>query len=431
MRSRFVSAVLLPAFILVGCSGSLEDIAPKAAEKRLPQEVTEIMKVKGMSTNAPIMMRVFKEEGVLEVWKQKKDGRYDLVKSYEICKWSGKLGPKYIEGDRQAPEGFYTIQPHQMNPNSSYHLSFNIGFPNAYDRANGRTGQHLMVHGACSSAGCYSMTDEQVEEIYAFARDAFRGGQTAFQFQAFPFRMTPQNMARYRNDPNYPFWQMLKEGYDQFEITKTPPKVDVCESRYVFNRIAAEGYSFEPTQACPPSTQPEALLMAYQAHKKKQDLAISKAAWSWSKKEPKATIAGLEEAKLVADWSRRRARGERVSPEPPSLNPVMVAKVKPLLQSSPVTAYAAAPQPQPAAQVAANPVQAEGEERAQVAAAPNSAGETVAESRVQVGATPLITGSTPVPSPNPKAEAAAAAQTQEAPDPEEGRVSRLWNMLRK
>ena len=81
-------------------------------------------------------------------------------------------GPNFKEGDRQAPEGFYNIRPHQMNPKSSYYLSFNMSFPNKFDRTRGRTGSNLMVHGACSSAGCYSMTDEQVLEIYAFAREA-------------------------------------------------------------------------------------------------------------------------------------------------------------------------------------------------------------------------------------------------------------------
>ncbi len=142
------------------------------------------------------------------------------------------------EGDRQAPEGFYTVTPAQMNPNSNYYLSFNIGYPNAYDRSLGRTGSNLMVHGACSSAGCYSMTDEDAGEIFALARDAFRGGQRAFQIQAFPFRMTPENMARHRDDPNMDFWRMLKDGYDTFELTRVPPKVDVCDRRYVFNADA-------------------------------------------------------------------------------------------------------------------------------------------------------------------------------------------------
>ncbi|RWD98939.1 MAG: murein L,D-transpeptidase, partial [Mesorhizobium sp.] len=231
------TGVLIAAIGVAGCNdSSMKDFAPEA-NKPLPDKILADMKAKGMVRTSSVMARIFKEEGKLEIWKAKTNGRYDLVASYDICKWSGKLGPKYTEGDRQAPEGFYTVRPSQMNPRSNYHLSFNIGFPNAYDRANGRTGQNLMVHGACSSSGCYSMTDAQIEQIYAFGRDAFQGGQTEFQIQAFPFRMTAANMARYRNDPNYEFWKMLKVGYDNFEITKVPPKVDVCEKRYVFNQV--------------------------------------------------------------------------------------------------------------------------------------------------------------------------------------------------
>lgn len=316
-RAGFVVAALLVA----GCSEStIEDISPEA-NKQLPAKILAEMKAKGMSRNAPVMVRIFKEENKLEIWKQKANGRYDLIADYDICKWSGKLGPKYVEGDRQAPEGFYTVRPAQMNPNSSYHLSFNIGYPNAYDRAHGRGGTHLMVHGACSSSGCYSMTDEQVEEIYAFARDAFAGGQREFQIQAFPFRMTPANMARYRNDPNYEFWKNLKEGYDHFEITKIPPKVDVCEKRYVFNYVTEPGAKFSPTGACPISTQPDSLKVAYQSYQSKYEAAFTTAASASNVLAPKPTIAGLKEAQLVSDWTKRRARGERISVEPPSLAP--------------------------------------------------------------------------------------------------------------
>ena len=214
------------------------------------------------------MMRIYKKEGMLEVWKAKSNGRYALVEEYEICKWSGELGPKFKEGDRQAPEGFYDIRPHQMNPKSSYYLSFNLGFPNLFDQAHDRTGSNLMVHGACSSAGCYSMTDEQVLEIYAFAREAFRGGQPSFQVQAYPFRMTPENMAEHRDSEHYEFWQMLKVGHDHFELTKRPPKVNVCDGEYVFNRIAEEGEVFEPREECPPTTMPESLELAYAAQQK-------------------------------------------------------------------------------------------------------------------------------------------------------------------
>jgi murein L,D-transpeptidase YafK len=320
-RAGLLIGALGGAIALAGCTdSSIGDFAPQHANRQLPPKIQQAMKAKGMNKTSPILARVFKEEGKLEIWKQKTNGRYDIIASYDICKWSGKLGPKFTEGDRQAPEGFYTVRPSQMKPNSQYHLAFNIGYPNTYDRANGRTGSNLMVHGACSSAGCYSMTDQQIEEIYAFGRDAFQGGQTEFQVQAFPFRMTAANMARYRNDPNYEFWKMLKVGYDHFELTRVPPKVDVCERRYVFNQIPVDGQPFSPTGACPASSQPDSLKVAYSSYQSTYEAAFNSALKS-STPAPKPTIAGIKEANIVSEWTRKRARGERVPVEPPSLNP--------------------------------------------------------------------------------------------------------------
>jgi murein L,D-transpeptidase YafK len=210
---------------------------------------------KNMDKESPILGRIFKEESEMEIWKQNRDGEFVLLKTYPICRWSGDLGPKKKEGDRQAPEGFYTITPGQMNPNSNYYLAFNTGFPNAYDRAMGYTGGELMVHGDCSSRGCYAMTDEQIQEIYALARESFFGGQKAFQLQAFPFRMTPLNMAKHRNNPNFAFWKMLKEGYDHFNATRREPKVAVCDRRYVFDAVGPDdsnrALAFNPKGACP------------------------------------------------------------------------------------------------------------------------------------------------------------------------------------
>src|SRR5262245_54218189 len=163
------------------------------------------------------------------------------------------------------------------------------------------------------------MTDEQIEQIYAFGRDAFRGGQREFQIEAFPFRMTAANMARYRKDRNYAFWTMLKEGYDYFEITKVPPKVDVCGKRYVFNQTPAPGSIFNPMGACPATTQPESLRMAYQSYQTTYEAAFSTAVKSKSV-EPKASIGGLNEAALVSEWTRKRARGERIPIEPPAIS---------------------------------------------------------------------------------------------------------------
>ncbi len=179
--------------------------------------------------------RCSRKNSELEVWKQDTTGQFQLLKVYPICRWSGELGPKKVEGDRQAPEGFYSITPGLMNPNSNYYLAINIGFPNAYDKANGYSGAFLMIHGDCSSRGCYAMTDEQIGEIYSLARESFLGGQKQFQIQAYPFRMTAANLARHRTNPNMPFWKMIKEGNDHFEVTHLEPKVDVCERHYVFD----------------------------------------------------------------------------------------------------------------------------------------------------------------------------------------------------
>jgi murein L,D-transpeptidase YafK len=253
-RALMLTAVLAGGLALAGCNG--ENLSTNAKAMRpVPEKLVADMQTKDMDLQSPILVRLFKQEAELEVWKQDRSGRYALLKTYPICRWSGDLGPKVREGDRQAPEGFYSITPAQMNPASSYYLSFNIGYPNAYDRAWGRTGSQLMVHGDCSSRGCYAMTDEQISEIYALGRESFFGGQRAFQVQAYPFRMTPQNMARHRNNPNMPFWKMLKEGWDHFEVTRQEPKVDVCEKRYVFDAEqpanASRPLTFNPTGACP------------------------------------------------------------------------------------------------------------------------------------------------------------------------------------
>ncbi len=179
----------------------------RALQPLSPQMLAELEQ-KHMPMDSPILIRLFKEESEIEVWKQDTSGRFALLKTYPICRWSGELGPKTREGDRQAPEGFYTVRPGQMNPNSHHYLSFDIGYPNAYDRAYGRNGGDIMMHGGCSSAGCYAITDEQIAEIYALARESFYGNQRSFQIQAYPFRMTPPNLVNHSDNPNMPFWRL-------------------------------------------------------------------------------------------------------------------------------------------------------------------------------------------------------------------------------
>jgi murein L,D-transpeptidase YafK len=217
----------------------------------IPRETVALMEQVGSSKDAPMLIRAYKKEAELELWKMRSDGRYVHLKTYPMCRWSGQLGPKSREGDRQVPEGFYSIGPNQMNPNSNYYLSFNIGYPNAYDRAWGHTGGTIMVHGACSSAGCFSMTDKQIAEIYAIARQSLGAGQRSIQMQSYPFRMTAENLAKHRLDPNIGFWKQLKQGSDHFETTQQEPVVGVCGKRYVFDAVSANGQSLDPSAPCP------------------------------------------------------------------------------------------------------------------------------------------------------------------------------------
>ncbi|MCP8940666.1 murein L,D-transpeptidase [Alsobacter sp. SYSU M60028] len=237
------------AALLAGCNAD-NGRFPARAYAPIPSDTLSLMAQKGTSRDAPVLVRAYKKESELEVWKQSANGQYVLLKTYPVCRWSGQLGPKKREGDRQVPEGFYTVTASQMNPNSAYWLSFNVGYPNTLERAMGRNGGDIMVHGTCSSRGCFAMTNEQVEEIYAVMREAFAGGQKQVQFQSYPFRMTAENLARFRYDPNMPYWKNLKEGSDHFEVAKTEPRVGYCGGKYVFNATATNG-RMEPLAPCP------------------------------------------------------------------------------------------------------------------------------------------------------------------------------------
>jgi murein L,D-transpeptidase YafK len=265
---------------LAGCEEST--FSPMTMTSRslaqLPPKTLAAMEAIGSSKNAPVLIRTYKKEAELEIWKMKADGRYAYLKSFPMCRWSGQLGPKVREGDRQVPEGFYAITPARMNPNSAYYLSFDVGYPNAYDRAMGHTGGSIMVHGVCSSAGCFSMTDAQIAEIYAIAREAFAGGQQAIQMQSYPFHMTAENLAKYRLDPNIGFWNQLKEGSDNFEVTKQDVVLGVCNKHYVFNAAPADGSHFDATAACPPLKRNDETQAEVAAKQKRDEAKIAELA---------------------------------------------------------------------------------------------------------------------------------------------------------
>lgn len=240
VRSVAIAGVLSGALVLAGCND--DAYLPRNSRHwvALSPEIQNKISELGLSKTSPILIRAYKKESELEVWKSDASGEYKLLKTYPICRWSGQLGPKKVEGDRQVPEGFYAITPTMMNPNSSFYLSFNIGYPNNFDRQLGRNGSHIMVHGACSSRGCFSMTDQQIADIYALARESFSGGQKAIQMHSLPFRFTPENLAKYRADENLPFWKNLKEGSDHFEVTKREVQVAACTGKYRFASNASD-----------------------------------------------------------------------------------------------------------------------------------------------------------------------------------------------
>jgi murein L,D-transpeptidase YafK len=223
----------------------LKDAAPDRIERqraaavgRLPlpgtpdvTKTAERLAAKGFANGAPLLLRVFKAESELEVWMEK-DGRYELFATYPICHWSGTLGPKQREGDKQTPEGFYTITSRQLHHVGRWPRSLNLGFPNAFDQAMGRSGSYILVHGGCSSVGCFAMTNPVIGEIYGLATAALRGGQRHIPAHVFPFRMTEKNLAKKAKSEWAGFWANLKEGYDSFERTRQPPRVSVCENRY-------------------------------------------------------------------------------------------------------------------------------------------------------------------------------------------------------
>lgn len=236
MRLQVISCLAA----LLGCASgaAVADELPSSersreAVERVRPVLEQALSERGLRFGAPIFVRIFKQPRQLELWVEG-EGRFELFRVYDICTYSGRLGPKLVRLDLQSPEGFYFVTPERLNPSSAYHLSFNLGYPNAYDRRHGRTGSALMVHGSCVSNGCYAMTDERIEEIYALADAALRGGQPFFRVHIFPFRMTDENLRIHGKSRWSSFWTNLRQGHDWFETEGRPPNVVVREDRYAF-----------------------------------------------------------------------------------------------------------------------------------------------------------------------------------------------------
>ncbi len=208
------------------------------------------LKEKGLKRGDAVFIRIFKADLTLELWMQR-DGRFVLFDSYPICYWSGRLGPKIRQGDKQAPEGFYTVSKGQLNPNSHWFRAFNVGFPNLFDQAHGRSGSFLMVHGGCSSIGCYAMTNPVIGEIWDLTTAALDNGQASFGVHIFPFHLTEARLNAYGDSPWAPFWRDMKPGYDLFETTHIPPQIGLCDKNYAAEPGAPGAKTSPLRNSCP------------------------------------------------------------------------------------------------------------------------------------------------------------------------------------
>ncbi|PPD44630.1 MAG: hypothetical protein CTY15_06710 [Methylocystis sp.] len=335
-------AAALAAFLALSLSACQDSGLSQRALAPVPPETLARMEQIGTSKEAPMLIRAYKKEAEFEIWKMNGEGKYVHLKTFPMCRWSGQLGPKTREGDRQVPEGFYAITPAQMNPNSSYYLSFNVGYPNQLDRALGHSGGTIMVHGACSSAGCFSMTDAQIAEIYAIARSSFNGGQRAIQMQSYPFRMTAENLAKHRLDPNICFWKNLKEGSDHFDVTKEEPQVAFCGRRYVFN---AQGSGhMDAASACPPLRQDPDLVASVSAKSSKDEEKIAELSQSVKPVRVVYQDGGMHPSFMsrVAETSRPEALAAPVEIALEDKPVRAAAKGSQLASKSPVVTMAAA-----------------------------------------------------------------------------------------
>ena len=247
----------------------LKDEAPDRIERqrmaamgRLPLDGTpdvskfnERLAAKGLTAGSAVFIRIFKSQSELEIWMEK-DGTFQLFDTYPICHWSGTLGPKTHEGDKQTPEGFYTVTSRQLHRIGRWRQALNLGFPNAFDQSLNRDGSYILVHGGCSSVGCFAMTNPVIEEIYILTSAALRAGQRHVPVHVFPFRMKDTTLEKYKDSEWHPFWTDLKAGYDAFEKTKRPPQVTVCKGRYIVNDASTgplEAGAKSPLAVCGPT----------------------------------------------------------------------------------------------------------------------------------------------------------------------------------
>jgi murein L,D-transpeptidase YafK len=204
-----------------------------AAYKEKEHVVNQLLEDAAISSSElELYLRAFKKEGNIEIWaKNRRDRQFKLLKTYAICHASGNVGPKRKEGDRQVPEGFYHIN--RFNPNSRFHLSLGINYPNKSDKVlsdKTKPGGDIFIHGGCVSIGCLAMTDDAMKEIYILAVEAKNNGQKTIPVTFFPFKMSHGELERALivhkpKEDVKKLWNELREAYVLFENNRSLPKI--------------------------------------------------------------------------------------------------------------------------------------------------------------------------------------------------------------
>lgn len=329
-----VTALVLSTMASHALIVELKDVAPDRIERQRAEAIGQIplpntpnigrlaerLKEKKLAAGNAVLIRVFKAESELELWMQKGD-RFELFAVYPICHWSGTLGPKINEGDKQSPEGVYTVSSKQLHLIGRHPRSLNLGFPNALDRQFSRTGSYILIHGGCGSVGCFAMTNPVIEEIFSLTQAAIKNGQDSVQVHSFPFRMSEERLQAHALNEWYDFWRNLKDVHDSFDRTKRPPRVTVCEGRYWVEDTLKNGEvaSHGPLAVCGASLAAEDSPNSATG----SATTINPETWSpraasWSHPLPPLTMAS-------ADWSGLPVRSVLPNPHPPRKLPTVDA----------------------------------------------------------------------------------------------------------
>jgi murein L,D-transpeptidase YafK len=236
MQFRSFSIIFVTLWLLVPFTESALGARRSPYGKAVAAKAIELSKAfeeKGLKLGSPVFIRVYKQTSEMELWIEK-GSRYVLFKTYGICRWSGGLGPKYYEGDRQSPEGLYRITSADLIVNARWDRAMNINYPNSFDVMNGRSGSGILIHGKCGSIGCFAIQDRNVEEVYAAVREALKGGQAYIPVLSLPFRFASLAPSKQDTRQMSEFWSDLRRADLLFARDRLPPAAWICDGRYYF-----------------------------------------------------------------------------------------------------------------------------------------------------------------------------------------------------